>query len=358
MAAMPRYIKISLMTAKQQPRLHALASAWYSKALWPYALLPLSFIYWLLMALRGCCYRVALFTSYRAPVPVIVVGNIAVGGTGKTPVVVALAAYLKEQGYRPGIISRGYGSLAPHYPYAVTESSNAVEAGDEPLLIARASQCPLVIAPDRAEAARYLLANHDCNIIIADDGLQHYALQRDIEIVVVDAARQFGNRWLLPAGPLREPISRLKRVDYKLYNGAAPEQDLDASSFAMQLKPQALINIASGERCEIAQWRAAKTVHAVAGIGNPQRFFDTLSTLGFETTPHSFADHHHYCAADLQFSDDMAIIMTEKDAVKVTDFAAANMWYLPVSCQIAPAFYSGLSAQLATLTSQVEEFSS
>ncbi|MCR8921893.1 tetraacyldisaccharide 4'-kinase [Dasania sp. GY-MA-18] len=342
------------MTAQQtSAKQHRLAKAWYSKALWPQLLLPLSLLYGLLISLRAYCYRLGLIKSYRAPVPVIIVGNIAVGGTGKTPVVVALAKYLKAQGYQPGIISRGYGSQAPHYPYAVTENSNALESGDEPLLIARASQCPLVIAADRPAAARYLLAQYHCDIIIADDGLQHYALQRDIEIVVVDGQRQFGNGWLLPAGPLREPLSRLKQVDYQLYNGgSAPASP---HCYAMQLQPQALVNLHTGASLSTEQWPHKHTVHAVAGIGNPQRFFNSLKALGFNTISHSFADHHHYSASDLQFNDELAIIMTEKDAVKVASFATESMWYLPVSCEITTKFYQRLAKQLATLTAKQQQ---
>jgi tetraacyldisaccharide 4'-kinase len=329
---------------------------WYQKSPWAYLLLPLSLLYGLLSALRRLAYRRGWLSSFQAAVPVIVVGNISAGGTGKTPVVIALVKALQHAGYRPGIISRGYGSQAPQYPFIVRADSDPLAAGDEPLLMAQRSGVPVVIDALRKNAVQHLLANSDCNIIVGDDGLQHYALQRSIEIVVVDSTRGFGNRLLLPAGPLRERVSRLATVDYVISNGGRLNDSLPARSNSlavqeMQLKASQLANIASGETLAVEHWRESRQVHAVAGIGNPQRFYNSLRQLGFTPIEHSFGDHHPFSSSDLQLGDDLPIIMTEKDAVKVARLNPPdNCWYLPVEAVIDEAFYQAIIAHLQRLT--------
>jgi tetraacyldisaccharide 4'-kinase len=327
-----------------------IVTAWYQKALWLWSLLPLTALFRIITALRRFGYRTGFFGSYRAAVPVVVVGNITVGGTGKTPTVIALVQALEKAGYRPGVISRGYGSAAPHYPYSVTEHCAAEVAGDEPLLIARRTKAPLVISPKRSEAIEQLLSQYHCDVIVADDGLQHYALQRDIELVVVDGKRGFGNGFCLPAGPLREPLSRLSTVDFIIGNGGQVT-DLD-KEYRMSLKIGQLINLASQESVDLSvqplQKRFARGVHAVAGIGNPQRFFNSLRALGLQVFEHAFPDHHAYQAKDLVFDDDLPVIMTEKDAVKVPS-SNDRCWYLPVDADFQEGFFDGLLSQLEQL---------
>lgn len=274
-------------------------------------------------------------------VPVIVVGNISVGGTGKTPLLIALIELLKQQGYTPGVVSRGYGGKADSYPYSLNEKSTASEAGDEPLLIYQRCACPVVVDPNRLQAAEYLLAHSDVDIILSDDGLQHYALPRTIEIAVIDGKRGLGNRLCLPAGPLRETAARLQSVDFVLLNGEShfvftPEQQ-QFSITAQAVQPLHSTNTKS----------MGKTVHAVAGIGNPQRFFATLDSLGYAYTQHIFDDHYAFKADDLQFGDDTPVLMTEKDAVKCRQFKELdNHWYLPVQAELPPAFVNAFLQQL------------
>ena len=314
----------------------ALVRSWYHYSPWLLILAPLSMLYGLISAVRRTLYRLGVLESFRAPVPVVVVGNISVGGTGKTPLVIALVEALKQAGYKPGVISRGYGSHAPQYPYQVTAASPVAHSGDEPLLIALRSQAPLVIGSNRKLAITQLLAAHDCDVIISDDGLQHFALERDYEIVVVDGQRGFGNRFLLPAGPLRESVRRLHSVNHVVFNDtevALPSPHINSS--LMRLVPDVIKSLDGDTTTPIADWPHHKRVHAVAGIGNPQRFFNTLSQLGFDPIPHHFADHHDFTAEDCQFNDDLAVIMTEKDAVKMRALSnARHCWYLPVSAAI------------------------
>lgn len=293
--------------------------SWYTRTplIWP--LLPLSACYCALVALRRWAYRVGLRKTHRVGVPVIVVGNITVGGTGKTPLVTWLARYLQSQGLRPGLVARGYGGTATHWPQSVTSASDPASVGDESVLLARATGCPMVVAPDRVAAARALLAAHTCDVIISDDGLQHYALGRDIEIAVVDSARRFGNGHCLPAGPLREPASRLADVDLIVANGTAA-----AGEFAMHVQTTEAVNLVSGERRALETFRSQQ-VHAVAGIGHPARFFNALRDAGLALDAHVLPDHYAYRPQDLAFGD-AALLMTEKDAVKCQRFARPNFW--------------------------------
>ena len=299
-------------------------------------LLPLATLFGSLVALRRALYRAGLFASQRLPVPVIVVGNITAGGTGKTPLVLWLCDFLREHGYRPGIVSRGYGGRGQ--TTAVRESSAPDVAGDEPVLLARRSRCPVWIGRDRVAAARALLAaNPGCDIIVADDGLQHYRLGRDFEIAVVDGSRGAGNGLPLPAGPLRESTRRLEQVDAVVVTGSGFSPPASKPSFAMALDGNEFRNLLNPAFHQEAGAFLGKRVHAVAGIGNPSRFFDHLQRLGLSFSAHAFADHHAYVQADLEFGDADAIIMTEKDAIKCLQFARENHWVLPVDARVEAA---------------------
>ena len=306
-----------------------LINSWYQPQPIRWLLWPLSLLYRLAIWLRRSLYRWGLFKQHHLPIPVIIIGNITVGGTGKTPFTIWLAKQLQQAGYRPGIISRGYGGKADHYPQTVSPQSDPEIVGDEPIIISRQTQCPMVVAPDRVAAAQLLLQQSDCNIIIADDGLQHYALGRDIEIVIVDGVRQFGNQFCLPAGPLREPLSRLNHVDFIVHNGGE-----NSAEFMMFLTHQQVCNLANPALKKELDEFINQPLHAVAGIGNPDHFFEKLIAKGLTFTPHPFSDHHAFQKKDLDFNDDTTILMTEKDAVKCHHFAKNNMWYIPITASI------------------------
>ena len=282
---------------------------WYRPSLhWVSALLlPFSWIFGGCAAVRRWVYRYGVLRVHRLAVPVIVVGNITVGGTGKTPFVIWLAQFLREQGYRPGIVCRGVGGRKHVSPHLVALTDSATKVGDEALLLAKNSHCPVVVCRYRPEAVNYLLANSSCNIIINDDGLQHYRLDRDIEIAMVDGARRFGNHQLLPAGPLREPVSRLKTVDLVVVNGGHSHDE-----FQISFTPDEIISLKDNNVKKPLTALTKQTVHAVAGIGHPERFFSMLRQGGLEVIPHVFPDHHHFKPVDLQFNDTLPIIMTEK----------------------------------------------
>jgi tetraacyldisaccharide 4'-kinase len=299
------------------------------------ALYPLSLVYRAITAARRAAYRRGFLTTHRVGVPVIVVGNITVGGTGKTPLALWLAAFLVSHGKRPGIVSRGYGGSATR-PLEVATNADPAVVGDEPLLLARRSGCPVWIARDRVGAARALLGAHpDCDVIIADDGLQHYRLARDCEIAVVDGERRFGNGLMLPAGPLREPARRLRTVDAVVINAGTTRATARAgrNGYAMTLTGSRFRNLLD-HSVEVGPGHfEGKRVHAIAGIGHPPRFFAHLKALGVTFSPHAFPDHHAYAASDLAFPDAEAILMTEKDAVKCAAFAAPNHWVLAVDAE-------------------------
>lgn len=319
-----------------------LQQQWYRLGPWHFLLIPLSWLFWLLSALRRLGYRLHLLPSYQLPVPVIVIGNISVGGTGKTPLVIWLAEKLKQSGYCPAIISRGYGGSI-HGVSAVYENSDPVAVGDEPVLLAKRSQCPVWVGRDRVAVAMALLKAHpECNVIISDDGLQHYKLQRDVEVVVVDGVRGFGNGWLIPAGPLRESESRLKTVDAIVYNGGKPVPN----AFFMALENAAFHNLVDPTKTALAADFSEQHVYAIAGIGNPERFFQQLHDLGLRFEQLVFPDHHAFQAADLQSIKAEAILMTEKDAVKCTAFAQPNWWYLPVNAVVDEALASRILNKL------------
>ena len=310
------------------------------------ALSPLSVLFGAAAATRRAAYRNGLLAAVRLPVPVVVAGNITAGGTGKTPLALWLAAGLRAKGYRPGIVSRGYGGRSGE-PQRVLPDSDPLACGDEAVLIARRSGCAVWTAADRVAAGRSLLAAAQpaCDVLISDDGLQHYALARDVEICVVDAARGFGNGWLLPAGPLRERPSRAATVDAVVLNvghETARHASLEAipagvPQFMMRLVGSTFRNVLDPRRQVGADHFHGKRVHAVAGIGHPARFFAQLRVLGVEFTSHSFPDHHPYSASDLEFPAADAVLMTEKDAVKCRRFARESYWELAVDAVLDDA---------------------
>lgn len=323
-----------------------LVEAWYKGHPLLALLAPLEALYRKVVQGKRRRFLAGEGAIYRAPVPVLVVGNITVGGTGKTPLILFLIEHCRQRGIRVGVVSRGYGASPPQFPWRVRADQPASQAGDEPLLIVQRSGVPLMIDPNRSQAVRALLDAEPLDLILCDDGLQHYRLARDLELVLIDAARGLGNRRCLPAGPLREPLERLNDVDAVLYNGAAADRD---DGFAFALKPTALVNLLSGERRPLTHFPAGQPLHAVAGIGNPQRFFNTLHALDWQPVPHPFADHAPFSAEALSFTPQLPLVMTEKDAVKCRSFAKADWWYLAVDAHPSPAFMSWLDEQLACL---------
>jgi len=305
---------------------------WYGNSPLAYLLLPLTAVFFLISLFRRVFYRIGLFKVGRLDVPVVIVGNITVGGTGKTPLVVWLADYLKVKGYKPGIISRGYGGKARSWPQQVRPDSDPKAVGDEAILISRRTGCPMAVGPDRYQAGKALLENSECDILVSDDGLQHYGLGRDIEIAVIDGKRRFGNGFLLPAGPLREGLWRLEHVDIKISNGAATYDEC-----SMKMRHGELISMGNHGSQPLSAFTGSK-VHAVAGIGNTARFFQLLNNSGLDVIEHPFDDHHDFTRTDIEFDDDLPVIMTEKDAVKCQYFSSDHHWYLEVSAQPEAAF--------------------
>lgn len=316
---------------------------WYRITPLHLVLLPISLVFRLLVALRRALYRSRILPSHKLAVPVIVVGNISVGGTGKTPLTLALAQQLIEHGWHPLIISRGYRGVSQQ-PRYVSATSDAQQVGDEPLLMARRNICPVWIGRDRVATARAAMQAHpQCDVVLCDDGLQHYRLQRDMEIAVIDGARGFGNGRMLPAGPLREPVSRLQTVDAVAVNGG----DAATGQYAMRLSGAVFYNLLDPTRKAAPADFHKPNNHAAAGIGHPQRFFQHLESLGIPFTPHAFPDHHPYRAADLSFTDCDAILMTEKDAVKCAAFADARYWVLRVDAQIDSTLIAHILRKIA-----------
>lgn len=314
-----------------------LTEVWQHRGLVAWALLPLALLFYALTALRRVLYRHGWFRSERIPVPVVVVGNIIAGGAGKTPLTIWLARELLAHGRKPGIVSRGYRrSITSVMEVNVGAGGTAFnEVGDEPLLLAQRSGCPVFVGSDRAAAARALLAAHpDRDLILCDDGLQHYQLARDVEIVVIDR-RGLMNGWLQPAGPLRETVSRLKEVDALVLNGTTTFHAVDTLVFSMRLEGASFYRLDAPAVTCTSKDLASQQLHAVAGIGEPQRFFDHLSAIGVHFEPHAFPDHHAYAKGDLDFIGD-AILMTEKDALKCAGLATLTVWVLPVEACIEP----------------------
>jgi tetraacyldisaccharide 4'-kinase len=314
-----------------------LQTEWYARAAPNGALLPWEIVFRQAVRLRRYAYRKGFGESCRLPVPVIVVGNLTVGGTGKTPLVIWLAALLRRAGYRPGVISRGYGAAAGSVPLPVAADSDPRRVGDEPVLIARRTGCPVCVHPRRAAAGRVLLESAGCDVLIADDGLQHYALARDVEIAVVDGRRGFGNGHCLPAGPLREPPERLNAVDFVVYSGDGPP-----GGTVMVLEGREAVNLADETLRRPLQSFAGEAVHAVAGIGHPQRFFAHLQGFGLRCDCREFPDHHDFRREDLEPPGHGPVLMTEKDAVKCFALAGPRYWYVPVDAKLPAAFGENL----------------
>ncbi len=330
-----------------------LVLAWSRRGLLAWLLLPLALLFGLLSALRRLLYRLGVLKSVRLPRPVIVVGNITVGGAGKTPLTLYLAGELAARGYRPGIVSRGYGGRASGAGEVreVRRDDDPAEVGDEPLLMARRGICPVWIGRNRAAAGAGLLAAHpECDLILCDDGLQHYRLARDVEIVVMDG-RGAGNGWLLPAGPLRESLSRLRAVDALVMNGGGAAPALGVPVFAMFLSGKLFRKLTDAGCTREAGDFAGLKQHALAGIGHPQRFFDYLSQLGLAPECHAFPDHHHYRPSDIKnIVGAEALFMTEKDGVKFAAlaslFAPADAWVLRVEAEPDPALLQHILEKL------------
>jgi tetraacyldisaccharide 4'-kinase len=300
---------------------------WYERSSPPGWLMPLAGLYGLLSGMRRFAYARRFRRSTRLPCPVIVVGNVSVGGTGKTPLVCWLVERLSERGYRPGVVTRGYGGSARHVRQ-VTAADEPAVVGDEPVLLARRSGAPVAIGRDRPAAAQLLIAV-GCDVIVSDDGLQHYALARDCEIVVVDGDRRFGNGWLLPAGPLRESPMRARTADAVVINGGRAPRE---AAFGMRLEAKNAVAVVGGEVLPLSAL-VGHTIHAIAAIGNPQRFFNMLRSRGIEVLGRPLADHATLSRSDIEFGDDKPVLMTEKDAVKCSAFAGRQHWYVPVSAQ-------------------------
>lgn len=347
-----------------------IVDTWYGETTIAW-LKPFSSLFSVISTFRRKLYASGRKKVYRSSVPLIVVGNISVGGTGKTPLIIYLVRQLISAGYRPGVVSRGHGSKAPAYPFHVKADSPVRHSGDEALLISRNTSCPVVIDANRSNAVKSLEQNYDCNVILSDDGLQHYAMARDIEIAVVDGRRGFGNGYLIPAGPLREKPERLDDVDLIICNGES-QLRFKTPAYGMTLEPKHLCHLQSGQLFAIAdimqemansrdsiandnknkedeENRVTKhKVHAIAGIGNPERFFSSLCDCGFDIISHVFDDHHAYTLQDINFDDDYEVIMTEKDAVKCMAFARKTDWYLRVDAVIDDAFINNLLSKLKT----------
>lgn len=311
-----------------------LLQTWQNKTGWAKFLRPVSWLFCFVVYCRRLAYRLRLIRTEKLAVPVIVVGNLTVGGTGKTPLVIWIAEFLKKNGYKPGIVCRGYGGKARHWPQQVRPDSDPVAAGDEAVLISRRTNCPMAVGPDRVTAGKELLHYHpECNVIISDDGLQHYAMDRDIEIVVIDGSRRFGNEYCLPAGPLREPVKRLEKVDIIVTNGVAGKDE-----FAMQYQSSQFCNLLDDSNCRSLDELQGMEINAVAGVGNPDKFFEYLAERGAKVSEYPFSDHHAYQADDLIFEDDKNVVMTEKDAVKCKRYADKHHWFIPITAELQDKF--------------------
>jgi len=317
-----------------------LEKAWYGHTGLTFVLRPLTWLFVAIVTLRRLAYRLRIFRTTKLPVPVIVIGNLTVGGTGKTPLVIWIANYLKQAGYKPGIISRGYGGLAKRWPQQVRPDADPIIVGDEAVVISRRTQCPMSVGPDRVAAAEALLKYADIDILLSDDGLQHYHLHRDVEILVIDGIRRFGNGFCLPAGPLRELPSRRDEVNFIVTNGIAGQGE-----YPMKYLGPRAINVQSGEERELDSFKKAAIV-AIAGIGNPDRFFNFLRAVGLRINSVAFPDHFQFNATSLPYDDEQIVFMTEKDAVKCRRFAKPGWWYLPVDVELPKEFALSLMNQL------------
>lgn len=313
---------------------------WYGDTAAPWHACLLAGLYASVVSLRRKLFRKGILRSHKLSVPVIVIGNVSVGGTGKTPLTIAVVQRLRDAGWKPGVASRGYGRGDDSKAAWVNADTPTAQGGDEPVLIARRAGVPVRVDRNRVAAARELIAA-GCNVIVCDDGLQHYRLRRDVEIEVIDGRRRYGNGRMLPAGPLREPAERGTECDFRVVNGG----DASFGEWAMQLRADSAVPMGGGRSRPLASFGGHR-VHAVAGIGNPQRFFEMLRGLGIGVVPHAFADHHRYVAGDFEFGSELPVLMTEKDAVKCAAFA--NEWHysVPVTAELPEAFWVALLDRL------------
>ena len=323
--------------------------AWYQDHWSGWLLWPLSGLYWLIIVVRRFLYTSGILSAHRATVPVIIVGNITAGGTGKTPTVLWLVEELRARGFNPGIVSRGYGGSKANTSMRVEPATDPAVAGDEPVLLAQRGRCPVVVDPDRVRAAA-MLVEDGVDVIVADDGLQHYRLERDYEICVIDGSRGLGNRRLLPSGPLRERARRLEDVEQVLVNG-----ELRGSEYELTTTEQNAISfqLVASEACRLngslarpIERFSGTTVHGVAAIGNPKRFFDLLRLHDIQVIEHSYPDHAALTERDLEFGDDFEVFMTEKDAVKLGRQVKDKLWYIPVKLSMNPTDAGPLLEQI------------
>ncbi|WP_027966549.1 tetraacyldisaccharide 4'-kinase [Halomonas halocynthiae] len=329
-----------------------LRAAYRQRTGWLYVLTPLAWLYRCVIKQRAQAYATGQRDVWHAPVPVIVVGNLTLGGTGKSPLVAWLARFLADNGWRPGILSRGYGGKSHYYPLLIEDDTPASVCGDEPRMLADQCNVPVVVDPDRPRGGR-LLVEQGCDIVLSDDGLQHLALARTLELVVVDGYRGLGNGRCLPAGPLREPVERLNSVDAVIVNGEL-RHPLPVSAWKMDLNPAAwrVLGAPAEQRCSLFPLPFSPPVHAVAAIGRPARFFETLTALGLKlSSAVGFADHHRFCVDELSFDDGKPLVMTAKDAVKCHSLDLKNAWVLDVDAAPEPAFVAWLEQQLIMLRS-------
>lgn len=338
-----------------------IVAAWYNKSPWLYLLLPFAVLYRVLARRRRTRLEAKRSADPRLP-PIVVIGNITVGGTGKTPLIIALARALSNLGLRPGIVSRGYGGHPTQTPCEVTPLSSVEEMGDEAVMIRRSVDCPMMVDPNRLQAIKALLKAHPCDVILSDDGLQHYAMPRDLEVVVLDGERLFGNGMHLPAGPLREGRSRLREVDYVVVNGGeraywhslitalggTPEPR------SMSLRATQWVNMNSGARIGLSELPVAANarLHALAGIGNPERFFSNVRKLGYQPLCHPFPDHYRYARQDLAFNAADTVVMTQKDAVKCERFATEKYWFLDIELEMEDALSENLIKDIEALVAK------
>ncbi len=322
---------------------------WYESSPIVWLLLPLSALYCLIVGIRRQLYKLKIKSSFSVDVPVIIIGNIVAGGSGKTPLLISLCEYARNNGLSPGVVSRGYGGSFSGLKQLDSSDKPAL-VGDEPLMIHQKAKVPVVVGSDRVAAIKHLLENNQCNVIFSDDGLQHYRMKRDFEIAVVDASRRFGNGFCLPAGPLREPVSRLKDVDMVVYN-ATGSLETEPHSYSLQFSM--VLPLEGGEARSLSDFEN-KVVHAVAGIGHPMRFFKQLREMGVNVVEHAFSDHHQYKENDFSGWQSDCIIMTEKDAIKCSDLLLADAWVVNTNAQLSPALKVQLDAMLLPVMKQLK----
>ena len=328
-----------------------LQKVWYGNYFWSKIFMPFSYLFQHLARKRRLNLEKSRQSKWRSPVPVVVVGNVNVGGTGKSPLVIWLVHELQKSGWNPGIVSRGYGGTNTRHPVTVVSKTDPVEVGEEAVMIARSTGQPVTVCKDRNDAIQYLLAEYPCDVIISDDGLQHYAMARDIEIIVIDGSRGIGNGLCFPSGPLREPPSRLSEADFVVINGELTARGVPVdTSIRIDLLPVSWVNLHTNEEVKLDAWPLGNHVHAIAGIGNPKRFFSTLSGMGFDVIGHAFEDHRIFQTADILFPDKLPVVMTEKDAVKCRkldrDLMHQNYWYLKVGVVTETNFIDSVKLKL------------